>query len=215
MRTKRVLVEAIQRVGLEQPARRLWDQMRASGLLPWAPLVPEGEFSNCAANALATLRRHVPDHAIGHYLEFGVSRGTSIACMYKVLQQAGLPHVHLVGFDSFEGLPPEAAKERWSPGSFKSTEAATRRYLTRAGVGWDRVTLVRGWFRDTLNAQTAEGIRLSKASLIMIDCDIYSGSREALWFCAPYITDHSVLFLTTGGPKTRERPKHSANSSKS
>jgi O-methyltransferase len=171
----------------------------ALGLTPWTPLVPEEPLLRCGLDAIEALRRHVPDEAFGDYLEFGVSRGTSLATMHRALAEAGLGRVRLFGFDSFLGLPPEAATQGWSPGAFMSTLGATRRYLTRAGVDWDRVTLVKGFFRDTLTEETRARLGLRKASLIMVDCDIYSAARECLRFCEPLIADRAVLFFDDWG----------------
>ena len=122
-----------------------------------------------------------------------------MACVYHVLQKSRLEHVRLIGFDSFEGLPPEAADEGWSPGEFHSTFSATRRYLAGRRVNLDRVSLVKGWFRDTLTPETRSRLAMTKASLIMIDCDIYSASKEALTFCAPLIGERAVIVFDDWG----------------
>ncbi len=57
------------------------------------------------------------------------------------------------------------------------------------------MTLVKGWYRDTLNERTARALGLAKASLIMVDCDLYSSARAALWFCAPLIRDEAIIFF--------------------
>jgi O-methyltransferase len=164
----------------------------------WKPLVPEHAFEECCQEAVQTLRNlgHVP---FGDYLEFGVSRGTSLAAVHEVLCREGLPQVRLIGFDSFEGMPPEALTQGWRPGDFRSTISTTRRYLRKKGVQLDRVVLVKGWFKDTLTRDTVDRLGLTKASLIMIDCDIYSSSREALWFCEPLIRETAVIFFDDWG----------------
>jgi O-methyltransferase len=160
-------------------------------------LVPEAELA--ASYDYAIKRLAAEGHKFGDYLEFGVSRGTSLACMYHSLADAGLDHVRLIGFDSFEGLPPEAAEEGWAPEQFASTMGATQRYLRSRGVELDRVSLVKGWFRETLRPSTTDRLNLGKASLIMIDCDIYSASKQALWYCAPLIQDQAVLIFDDWG----------------
>jgi O-methyltransferase len=162
-------------------------------------VLPEGPFLQCCLNAIEALRRHGPDEAFGDYLEFGVSRGSSLAIMHRALAEAGLDRVRLFGFDSFLGLPPEAAEQGWSPAAFMSTMGATRRYLARAGVDRDRATLVKGWFSDTLTEGTRARLGLRKASLIMVDCDIYSAARECLRFCEPLIADRAVIFFDDWG----------------
>ena len=188
---RRLAIQMLESVGLDEPARRA----KASGWLPWTPLVPADKFFVCCLQAIEHLQRYLPDQAIGDYVEFGVSRGTSLACVHRALNRKGLSHVRLFGFDSFEGLPPEAANEGWKPGAFKSTLPATRRYLTAAGVDWNRVALVRGWFNDTLNPETRARLNLHRVSLIMVDCDTHSSSRDALWFSRSLIQDRAIVFL--------------------
>lgn len=171
--------------------------LHARGLTNWDPLIPEAEFAESCNLAIKTLAGE--GHQFGAYLEFGVSRGTSMACMYHALTNAGLDDVRLVGFDSFEGLPVNAAEEGWDPGQYASTLKATERYLRSRGVDLRRVDLVKGWFEDTLTPATINRLGLAKASLIMVDCDIYSASKEALWYCAPLIEDSAVIIFDDWG----------------
>jgi O-methyltransferase len=188
--------------GLLKPAQYLRRKMRKISNLPakhgwtnWTPLVPERELIDCCENAIARLRER--SHEFGDYLEFGVSRGTSIACMHRVLVTQRMDQVRLFGFDSFEGIP--ADEEGWPEGEFASSLKATQRYLSECGVGFGRTTLVKGWYKDTLNEETKQRLGLKKASLVMIDCDIYSASRAALFFCEPLIVDHAVILFDDWG----------------
>jgi O-methyltransferase len=166
----------------------------------WQPLIfDEQDFKDAVGRAVDKLLGLQPATELGDYLEFGVSRGTSMACVYHVLQAKGLGDVRLVGFDSFKGLPPEAADEGWEPGIYSSTAAATRRYLRERGVDLDRVTLVKGWFRDSLNEATKRRLRLRKASLIMVDCDIYAATREVLAFVLPLVQERAVIIFDDWG----------------
>ncbi len=189
----------LQSAGLLSLVRRVKWRLQARGWLRWTPLVSAEQFANGCDVAIQRLR--AGGHDFGQYLEFGVSRGTSMSCMYHALRKAGLSGVMLIGFDSFEGMPAEAADQGWTPGRFASTITATERYLSDAGVAMDDVRLVKGWFSDTLTAETAEELGVDKASLIMVDCDIYSASKEALDFCAPLIKDQAVVFFDDWGSR--------------
>jgi O-methyltransferase len=209
---KAAAVRVLDAVGLGAPARQIAHQLpkiasrlRDVGVVPWKPLVPEAAFGACVRNALQELRRREPAEAMGDYLEFGVSRGTSMACVFRVLQEQAPPRVRLIGFDSFEGMPPEAAGQGWRPGEFRSTLAATRRYLAARQVDLDRVALVKGWFKDTLTPETRARLAIGKASLIMVDCDIYTASKEALEFCAPHIHEHAVIVFDDWGREDEPR----------
>ena len=104
-------------VGLERPAREVFWALRARGLIAWKPLVPEDSFCDCVRQAVAKLQELEPSERLGDYLEFGVSRGTSMACTYSTLRHAGLNHMRLIGFDSFEGLPMPHTGATVRPGS--------------------------------------------------------------------------------------------------
>ena len=141
------------------------------------------------------LRREAPE-ALGDYLEFGVYHGTSLSCMYDARRSLGLDHIRLFGFDSFEGLPASAAQEDgglWAPGQFKAPMALTLENLRRWGVPPDAVTLVKGWFSDTCTPATRARVGISRASVIMVDCDLYSSTCDVLAFCEPLIGSQAVL----------------------
>lgn len=189
----------LERMHLRNALGRLHVTLRHHGLAPWRPLVPEQQFSACVDNALGELRRADPQHAFGDYLEFGVSRGTSMAAVYHMLQKNDLAGTRLIGFDSFTGMPPESASEGWEPGAYASSVNLTRRHLRSKGVEMDKVTLVKGWFSDTLNETTRSDLELDKASLIMVDCDIYTASKQALAFSAQHIHDRAIMIFDDWG----------------
>jgi len=159
-------------------------------------LVPEQALEASYFEAIRLLRSKGLD--LGDYLEFGVYSGASLACMHRALRQARMREVRLFGFDSFEGFPEHAKYEddgAWAPGDFKCDYETTRKFLTVAGVDWRRVTLTKGWFADTLTPEFVRKHDIVKASLIMVDCDLYTSSRQALAFCAPLIRDAAVIFF--------------------
>lgn len=192
-----------QAIGLGRPAHAVWMALKARGYTSWRPLVPEDDFRACVKGVLAVLENGGRQAPFGHYLEFGVSRGTSLACVYQVLREADISDARLIGFDSFEGMPPGSDQEGWQEGDFRSSRSATRRYLVSKGVDMARVDLVKGWFSQTLTAETRKRFGLTHASLIMIDCDIYSASVEALDFCLPYIGKQAVIMFDDWGEAER------------
>ena len=191
---RRSVIKLLDVTGFRGPVKRLRTFRKARGLSEWNPLVPEPEFLECMHKTLRTVKLANGDSPVGDYLEFGVSRGTSMSLVWKALHSEGmLERVRLFGFDSFQGMPPESLGQGWVPGEFHSTLSATRQHLRERSVDLDKVHLIKGWFRDTLTEQTRAEYSIGKASLIMVDCDIYSASKEALDFCEPHIHNTAAI----------------------
>ena len=98
----------------------------------------------------------------GNVLDLGVYKGASTRALARIF-----PERRIFGFDSFEGLP-----EDWThapKGSFGDVKGALPSVP-------DNVTLVPGWFADTLPvwAREHEGETIA---LLRVDCDIYSSTK--------------------------------------
>lgn len=168
---------------------RLRDRRRA---------VPEGPYRDLLHRGLTQIVDAVGRDALGDYLEFGVYNGTSLVSAFRETEAMGLTHIRLFGFDSFQGLPPAAATDdegKWKPGAWRSELEFTKAVLEAEGVDQRRVTLVPGWFSDTCTPDTARRFKISKASVIMVDCDIYTSTKECLNFAAPLIADQALMLF--------------------
>jgi O-methyltransferase len=147
-------------------------------------------------HALGKLQPLFGPGGAGDYLEFGVYGGGTMACFDRARRAAGLEPMRLVGFDSFQGLPPSAEAEepdRWRTGMFRCSADEARETLRHAGVDLDQVRLVEGWFDETLTEQTRRGEGMENASVIMLDCDLYSSAKAALDFCTPLLNGAAVV----------------------
>ena len=135
---------------------------------------------------------------LGDYLEFGVYNGTSISLMDQVLQKKKIKTMRLFGFDSFEGLPAleeNDSNSKWFEGQFKCDYSTTLDRLNKRGVQMDRLSLIKGFFSDSLTEVLKEEKQMQKASVIMIDCDMYSSTLEALEFSVSLILDQCVVIF--------------------
>jgi hypothetical protein len=156
------------------------------------PTVLEEKFTE-SISLLRSLGEEIHD-----YLEFGVYNGTSLACMYRALKASGNHHSRLIGFDSFEGLPAVASTDsggHWRAGDFKSSIDFTRQCLRYQSVDESRVLLQKGFFDETLTDDRRRALEIERASIIMIDCDLYASTQDALRFCSPAIAGHCVMFF--------------------
>lgn len=110
---------------------------------------------------------HVLKHTIevvgdtpGHRLEFGVWKGKSITMCAEAF-----PAQNWVGFDSFEGFPDDGRVDWQKP--FKVIELPDTP---------KNVTLVKGYFSDTLDPYLAE--TPGEVAFVNVDCDIYSSTVD-------------------------------------
>ncbi len=171
-------------------------QVRA-GYMQGIVLVPEEDLERSYEAALRLLDGDLEDPSTA-YLEFGVYVGTSMACMYRAAERAGMARLRLVGFDSFEGMPDTDEGEndpRWTAGGLASDIESTKRNLARMRVPLDQVDLVPGWFQDSLTEPTRERLGLERAALVMVDCVIESSARIALDFCVPLIHERTLIYF--------------------
>jgi hypothetical protein len=128
--------------------------------------------------------------------------------MHKALLAAGNRHSRLFGFDSFEGLPDFAATDcggHWRPGEFASSLEFTKSVLDYEQVDPSRVVLVKGYFTDTCTAEQREALHLRRASIVMIDCDLYRSTVEALAFATPVLADRVVILFDDWYPLAHRR----------
>lgn len=171
--------------------------------LPAGGLVNEGELRHHFHDALSYLKEKFGPQGMGDYVEFGVYRGSSLLLMYDELLRAELNQVRLFGFDSFAGIPSDD-ESYWREGDFSADYEEVVRSLNQRGIDWQRVSLTRGFFSDTLNNELIAKHDLRRVSLIMIDCDLYSATKEALEFCSSLIQDEVIIFFDDWNPLAKE-----------
>lgn len=178
--------------------RQVYNRLRTDADLMATRHIPEDAFSKTVRRELVELSRHLGEDGLGDYLEFGVFNGTSLSCVHRVLTELDMDGVRCLGFDSFEGLPREAAYDdagAWFPGQFACRIDITRELLSRRGADFERVMLIKGWFDDTLNTKTIDHYGITSTSMVMIDCDLYSSTACCLEFIFPLLTNRSVIIF--------------------
>mgnify|MGYP003599663138 CR=1 FL=1 len=171
----------------------------------------------------------------GDYLEFGVFQGASLIASFKALENAFESRIaqsegfdkqvnknrskiwnqmHFFGFDSFEGLPELEANDvgtsDFKKGMYACDKEIVQDNITNAGVPSSRITLIKGWFSDTCTFETAKKYSISKASIIWIDGDLYSSTRDVLFFVEGFLQDGTILifddwFSYKGNPSMGEQ----------
>ena len=107
--------------------------------------------------------------------------------------------VRFFAFDSFAGLPPVEGIDREHPhfheGRYDCTQDEFEGILKQAEVSLEKVVIVPGFYGDTLNQDTKIKYDLRNASIVMIDCDLYSSARIVLDFILDLIVEGTIIIF--------------------
>ena len=143
----------------------------------------------------------------GDVLEFGVFAGISLALLAKALSFDGAGRQRrLIGFDSFEGLPPSAEDHaRWRAGACATNHAwhpllppggRVTPQVTRdlfAACDLLQPTLEIGPFEQTLPKVIPS--QYPRVAVVHIDCDLYESTRTVLDGVAPVLQDGALVLF--------------------
>jgi len=143
----------------------------------------EKVFSNISTNRIA-----------GDYLEFGVFNGGSFIMAMKLAEKYRLRDMRFLAFDSFQGLP-NAEGDIFQQGELNYPEDLFMQKVAKCGVDTSRIVTVSGFYDKTLNEATKKRNRLKKASIVHIDCDLYTSTKDVLGFIEDLIDVGSILIF--------------------
>lgn len=113
----------------------------------------------------------------GLVLEFGVGGGDSLRQLASLVD-------HVIGFDSFKGLP-EAWRTGWPKGMFAQPAP---------GNLPDNATLEIGLFSDTL-PQFGETNKGKVIRFMHVDCDLYSSTKSIFDALGGHITEGTIILF--------------------
>jgi hypothetical protein len=162
---------------------------------------PEGV--NLAAE-LAMLRRKRGNRRALDYLEFGTFRGKSFVAFFRAAEKYGLEDMRFFGFDSFEGLPetPTCArpnentrKGEFAAGNYACSQEEFTNILISNGVDMERVTLIPGFYNQTLTESLKSELAIKAAGIVNIDCDIYESTVDVLSFVTGLLRNGSLVLF--------------------
>ena len=123
--------------------------------------------------------------------------------------------IRYFAFDSFQGLPDlhemDLGHRVFRTGRYNFSEANfVSNIISKTSLQKDRLITVPGFYKDSLSSVLFKKLDLKQASIIMIDCDLYSSTKEVLKFITPLLSDGSILvfddwFAYKGSPFKGER----------
>lgn len=188
------------------PLRILRQFLRRSGLLPRFHRFinrVHPTFESLHPANLKAITRALREGPPGDYYEFGVYKGFSLWFATCVAEALGRDDMVFHGFDSFDGLPapsgvderPDAFGNTFARGCFCAGRELVERFLASHGADMSRVRLVEGFYEDVLPALAREKRRFLPASVVLIDCDMYSSTKQVLEFLPAILQPGTILLF--------------------
>jgi len=137
----------------------------------------------------------------GSYLEFGVFTGSSFNFAMKTNRKIekifGPMDCEFIGFDSFSGFG-EVKKEDENPAfknqTFSVDEKKVIKNIEKSSKG-QKLRIIKGFFKDTIENKTTKDLKIDKARIVMIDCDLKESARLALEFIKPAIQEGTIILF--------------------
>jgi hypothetical protein len=140
----------------------------------------------------------------GDYLEFGTYRAQSFIAFIRAAEKYNVKDMRFFGFDSFEGLPEtatcpaptgETAETAFAAGNYACSLDDFRSILRTNDVDMSRVTLIPGFYRDSLTESLKSELSIESAGIVNIDCDIYESTVDVLSFITGFVRTGTLLLF--------------------
>lgn len=207
LRPKKLIEKALRRTPpLYRLASRIYHRMNGSfrTLSPGAPGAIESAFELMKEQG----------GPVGDYYEFGVFRGYTFLSAQQACNRLGLNDTRFWGFDSFQGLPRvegvDEGEGEFFEGQFACGKDEVIGNLSCRGLDWSRAELIEGFFSDSLTEELKRSRPMRPAAVVVLDCDLYSSTQEALAWIADLLSPSTVLLFddwhSFGGATDRGQP---------
>ena len=118
----------------------------------------------------------------GDILEFGIFEGFSLCEITKEVRKNNMKN-RIFGFDSFKGLPNSSSENdysMWRYQDYCSFKENTEKEMIEYIGNIDDITLIEGYYSDTLTPELKNKYNFKEASMIHVDCDMYSSALCSL-----------------------------------
>jgi hypothetical protein len=139
------------------------------------------------------------EHVEGDYVEFGVFEGTSLLSAFIMDQRVNKEFKRkFFGFDSFEGFRIKESSDRhpfFEDGGLKGDYEFVQRRLAKAFKDKAEFQLVKGYYDDVLKGKTPTDFGITRAAVVLIDCDLKTSSQAALDFIGPSLVEGAIIIL--------------------
>jgi hypothetical protein len=142
-----------------------------------------------------------------NYYEFGVGGGFNLCAYIEALKmicvqsKKDIYKYHMLGFDSFEGLPEKEDQKdnhcMWEKGKFSHDLSDVRKRIARQGIDLRKRTVhfIKGFFKETLTPELRQKLQKWPPSIVTIDVDYYSSTKEALEWLRPILSSGTLFYF--------------------
>ena len=137
----------------------------------------------------------------GNYLEFGVFTGSSFNFAMKVNKKIekifGKANCEFIGFDSFKGfgkVNEDDKNPRFTYETFSVNEEKVLRNIEKCAKG-QKYRIIKGFYKDTIKNKTTKDLKIDKAKIVMLDCDLKEPTTLALEFIKPSFQEGTIILF--------------------
>lgn len=142
------------------------------------------------------------DDTRGSYLEFGVFTGSSFNYAMKVnkrIEKLGYKNMdcEFIGFDSFQGfgdIKKDDEHPNYKDHVFSVNEGKILRNIEKCAKG-QKYRIIKGFYKDTIKNKTTKDLKIDKAKIVMIDCDLKEPTTLALEFIKPSFQEGTIILF--------------------
>ncbi len=132
------------------------------------------------------------------YYEFGTFKGYSIWKSQQLANTYGAATMKFYGFDSFCGLPKPAGIDDagyFYEGQYNCAKATVIKNIKSHGGDLTRIHLIEGYFDKSLKKQLIYKYKMKPISIVYIDCDLYSSTKDVLSFIKNLLIKDSLILF--------------------
>jgi len=103
------------------------------------------------------------------------------------------------GFDSFEGLPEITANEdkesKFTKGSYAVPYDTVCEFIKKHDGDLDNIQFFKGFYSEDQFKEILSENSFPKASVVLVDCDLYASTIPVLEFIKPLLQDGSIILF--------------------
>lgn len=125
--------------------------------------------------------------------EFGVHRGTSLYCIYRILNELGIEYHNLFGFDSFTGFPSMKKEVEIDPDTYSQWISLDFNIVNEDNSIDDVINeikshferppiIVPGYYEESLKSDIVKIHDMKPAAFVHLDSDLYTSTKTILEF---------------------------------